>query len=223
MSSDVAPLLIGFAAVGMLLILIGIVLATRGLFERIRLRPRRRSGGGPEGWGTSQEWVYRSRAPREGRAQLPHPTSKAEATAGGPTADHQGSPAAIEEAQRRAEEMLAAAERGSESLRRESQEEVEHRAVEITEDARRQARELLEAAELEAKEIVVAAGQERARLLNELARERAVVEETRTRLSTFLVDVLEEVEGPPAASEGPANVRDLSEARGVRTSAGADQ
>jgi len=49
------------------------------------------------------------------------------------------------------------------------------------------------------------------------------VEETRTRLSTFLVDVLEEVEGAPAASEGLANVRDLSEARGVRTSAGADQ
>ena len=58
--------------------------------------------------------------------------------------------------------------------------------------------------------------------MNELAQERSVLEETRTRLSGFLTDVLEEVEGPPASSDGPAAVRDLDEALAVRTSGGAD-
>jgi hypothetical protein len=50
-----------------------------------------------------------------------------------------------------------------------------------------------------------------------LARERSAFEEERTRLSGFLVDVLEEVDGAPAAS-----VRDLDEARSARISAGSD-
>jgi hypothetical protein len=254
MGSDVAPLLIGFAAAGVLLVLVGLVLAARHLFERRRLRPRHRATSG-EGRGTSQEWVYGRHAPREGQPDSFGRPSDVEA--------------AVEEGERKAEETLAAAERQSEDLRRESEAEAERTAVEITENARRQARELLENAEVEAGEIVTAAerqsenlrreseaeaertaveiteiargqarelleeaeleangilahaGQERARLLNELARERALVVETRMRLSSFLVDVLEEVEG--AVSEGAANVRDLNEARGAKTSAGANR
>lgn len=126
-----------------------------------------------------------------------------------------GSSAATEEAPPRANELLAAA-REREVLRRESEAEAER----ITEHARRQARDLLEEAEREATRIVDAAGQERAQLMNELAHERSVWEETRTRISGFLVDVLEEVEGAPAASEEPANVP--TSARRGRTPAGAD-
>ena len=63
---------------------------------------------------------------------------------------------------------------------------------------------------------------ERTRLVEELARERSVLEETRTRLSGFLTDALEEVGTATGMSEGSANVQDLDEARAVRTSTGAD-
>ena len=149
MRSEVAPLLIGFAAAGMLLVVIGIVLAVRRLSERVRLRSRRPRSGESEGWATSQDWVYRTRVPREVRAKPPGPRSKAKASFGEPSADRQGSLVAVEEARRRAEAMLAAAERRCERLLRESEAEAERRAGEIIEDARTQARELLEDAELE--------------------------------------------------------------------------
>jgi len=126
-----------------------------------------------------------------------------------------GSFAAAEVAEQRADELLATAARECEVLRRESQVE----AARITEDAQRQSRDLLEKAELEAARIVAGAGQERAWLVDELARERSVLEETRTRLSGFLADVLDEVEVPLATSEGSANDRDPGEARGVGMSA----
>jgi hypothetical protein len=80
---------------------------------------------------------------------------------------------------------------------------------------------VLEEAELEAKRIVVLAEQERAGLVNDLARERSVLEETRMRLSGFLADALEEVEGAPVVGNGPAVVRDLDDVQGM-TSAAAD-
>ena len=126
------------------------------------------------------------------------------------------------EAERRAQEVLANAERRHESLLREGAAEAERRASEITEAAWKQARKLVEKAELDAREIVAAAERERGRLVDDLARERALVEETRTRLSTFLVDVLEEVDGAPAPGSTSTNVRDLTEAREMRTSAGGD-
>jgi hypothetical protein len=53
-----------------------------------------------------------------------------------------------------------------------------------------------------------------------MARERSVLEETRTRLSAFLAEALREVEAAPAAGESKGrNVRDLDEVRAVRTSA----
>ena len=79
---------------------------------------------------------------------------------------------------------------------------------------------LLEEVEVETARIA-AASQEHARLVEELARERSIFEETRTSVSSFLTTVLEEVEGAPTAEEGPANVRNLDEARSVRA-AGAD-
>ena len=116
----------------------------------------------------------------------------------------------------KAQELLVLAERQSKGLRRESEAEAER----ITKDARRQARKLLEEAELEATRVIEAADRERATLVEQLAKERSVLEETRTRLSGFLTDVLDEVEGAPAASEGSAVGRDLGEALAVRTSAG---
>jgi hypothetical protein len=100
MSSVVAPLLIGFAAAGLLLVVIGIVLAIRRLFERVRLSSGRRRSRESEDWATSQEWVYRTRVPREMRAESPGPMSKAEVSVGEPSADRQGSLAAVDEARR---------------------------------------------------------------------------------------------------------------------------
>jgi hypothetical protein len=130
----------------------------------------------------------------------------------------------LDETHREAKELLAEDERHREELLRASEAEALRRAGTITEIAQHKAQQRLEEAEIEARQIVTAAVRERTRLLKELERERAVVEETRTRLSSFLVDVLEEVDGAPGASEPPANVRDLNEARGARTSsAGGDQ
>lgn len=140
MSPEVAPLLVGFAAAGMLLIAIGIVLAVRRQLERMRLRPQWRPSRVSEGWATSQEWVYRPRVPREVRAEPLDP-------------ERQGSLAAVDEARRKADVMLADAERRCERLLRESEAEAERRADEIIEDALRQAGELLEEVELEVENV----------------------------------------------------------------------
>jgi vacuolar-type H+-ATPase subunit H len=125
----------------------------------------------------------------------------------------------IEEAARRAEELLLAAEQRQEELQRESEGEAERKAAEIAADARRQAQELLEEAKLEAARIVGAAERERAQLVDELlVRQRSVFEETRERLAGFLSDALEEVEGMPAAREATADSRNLDEALVARTS-----
>jgi hypothetical protein len=153
--------------------------------------------------------------------------------------------AAVQGAEQKAEELLAAALRQCESLRQESEAEAERRAAGINEDARRRAQERIEEAELEAKRVVVAAEaqskvdmeritadarrQAQERLEEAELEARALVtaagsalEETRKKLSGFLADVLGEVEGAPATSEGTANVHDLDEVRGART-ASADQ
>ena len=132
MSPEFAPLLIGFAASGMLLVVIGIVLAIRRLLERSRLRSEPRRSRGYEGWATSQEWVYRPRVPGQVR---------------------EGSLAAVEEARRKADVMLADAERRSQRLLRESEAEAERRAGEIIEDAWKQAGELLVEAEFEVEKV----------------------------------------------------------------------
>lgn len=125
----------------------------------------------------------------------------------------------IEEAARKAEELLVAAEQRRDELQRESEAEAERKAAERVGDARRRAQEVLDEAELEAARIVGAAERERAQLVDELlARQRSVFEETRAKLSGFLSDVLEEVEGMPAERETPAQSRSLDEALTVRTS-----
>jgi F0F1-type ATP synthase membrane subunit b/b' len=222
MSSDLTPLLIGFATVGLFLILIGMTLTMRRLFQRARLRGRRHAFQSGEGWATDHEWVYRPRAQRERQEEPPESASPAEASSSEAGLDLKDTHGGLDEAHREAEELLAAAKRQSEELLQASEAEARHRAGTITEIAQRQAQERLDEAEVEARRVVTAAIREHARLLEELARERAVVEETRTRLSSFLVDVLEEVESVPATGEPPGNVRDLNEARGVRTSAGGD-
>jgi hypothetical protein len=68
MSSDIAPLLIGFAAVGLLLIPIGMIFVARRLVERWRLRARRGGARGSEGW-TNRDWVYGPRTPRPARTE----------------------------------------------------------------------------------------------------------------------------------------------------------
>jgi vacuolar-type H+-ATPase subunit H len=131
-------------------------------------------------------------------------------------------PTPIEAATQKAAELLAAAERQRDELMRESEVEAEHKAAEIIESARRQTQGLLEEAEVEAARIVATASQQRERLVEELANERSDFEETRARLSGFLTSALEEVDAAPGTGDGPANIRDLDEARAVRTTARAD-
>ena len=128
---------------------------------------------------------------------------------------------AIEEAAHAAEELLVAAERRRDELWGETEAEALRKAAEITEGASRQVQEQLEEARLEAKGIVDAANRERARV-NELAQERSDLEERWTKLSSFLADVLEEVERMPTASDAPAELQDLDEALVARASTGAD-
>jgi hypothetical protein len=141
MSSDIAPLLVGFAVVGLLLVLIGIVLVVRRLAERMRMRHRERRPGTLEGGAASQDWMYRPRArgERQPEPSAAQPTATDDG-AGGPSTDRQQA-----------------------ARRRDSEAEAER----ITEEAHRRARELLEEAELEANRIVVAAGRERASRLDD--------------------------------------------------------
>lgn len=246
MGPNVAPLVLGFAAVGLLMLLVGGIVFFRRLLGRIRLRSRSTSSPRYDGWLADQEWMSRPQGARGERAeQTEAPKTQVgehERIAGrkdSPAlegaqhrveellaeAAEQGASVLREseaEAERRAKEMLADAERRCEILLREREAEAEGKAAEITQGAWKQARKLLEKAEHDAKEIAATAERERARLVDALARERALVEETRTRLSAFLVDVLDEVEGVPPASQPPTNVRDLGEAREIRTSAGGD-
>ena len=178
MSSNVAPLIIGLFAAGLLLILIGVVPAIWRPVERFRLQRRSRKS---EDETTSEEWMDQPRAPAEGETEPAGPMAETDAGVGEPSGDRQGSSAAIEEVEPPTEELLVAAERHDEGVLRESEAD----ATRITEDARRAARDLLEEAELEAKRIVVAAGKERARHENELEQERAALEERRTRLDSL--------------------------------------
>jgi len=246
MSQDLAPLLVGFAAVGLLIFLIAAIAAVRRLFLRVRLRPRSHAGHGDDGWAAGRDWVSERRGrvhevadtivPRDMQA-----TEQEQEAAREESAAIEGAERRVEEmlaaaaqqaeshlrestaeATRTAQELIAAAERRSEALLGEAQTRAEREAQETTQGAWKQARKLLEKAELEAGEIVAAAERERGRLVDELARERALVEETRTRLSGFLVDVLEEVDGTSAPGHESTNVMDLNEAREIRTSAAAD-
>jgi cell division septum initiation protein DivIVA len=183
MYSDASPLLVALAASGLVMALIGIILATwRLLIERTRRRLRQRQSRRREGWASSQEPLYGPPTSSESQAESRGPSAKTDADAGKPNTGEPSLPAAIERAhERRAEEPLVAAERHAESLRRESEAE----AARITEEARLQARELVEKAELEAKRIVDAADRKLAGLVNELVQEHSSLEETRTRLDSL--------------------------------------
>jgi len=90
------------------------------------------------------------------------------------------------------------------------------------EAARRTAEAVLEDAQRRADRIIAEAERERAHLHLDLARQHAVVEETRRKLAAVLLDILEEVERTPG--ELRSNVHDLSEARTSKSAAaGADQ
>ena len=92
--------------------------------------------------------------------------------------------AAIQEAERGAEELLLGTERQCANLLREAEAEAHHKASQITRDARQRVRERLEEAEHEARAIVVDTAHERARLLTELERERMRLEVERSKLAT---------------------------------------
>lgn len=244
MSSNLAPLLVGLAVVGLSIVVIGGIHAMRRLLGRVRSGSRGSWSAGYDGWLADQEWMShghhvkdeRKAAPGrpelelgspEDGAELPHLSVLEEAERRAqeilaPAADRAAGVLheSEAEAQRRAEEVLVNAE----SPLREGVAEAERRANEVTQAASTQARKLVEEAELEARAIVAAAERERGRLVDDLARQRAVVEETRTRLSTFLIDVLEEVDGVPAPAPDSrsTNIRDLTQARERRTSAGGD-
>ena len=129
-------------------------------------------------------------------------------------------PTPLEAVGQQAEELLIAARHRGEELLRESEAEAERKASEIADVARRQAEAVVQRAELEATRIVAAADQERVQLVQALARERSVQENTRTKLSAFLADMLAEVEAAaPDTQEVQANVRDLDEVRAVRKAA----
>ena len=109
----------------------------------------------------------------------------------------------VQDAERKAEELLEEAERQRESIVREAEAKAEQAAAVIAQDAERRAQERVEAAELEAKEIVVTTGKERAKLLNALAEERARLEETRTKLDalTAIEEAAQQAEELLAAAE----------------------
>jgi vacuolar-type H+-ATPase subunit H len=245
MGPNIAPLLIGLAAMGAALVVVGAVIAVRRLFQRIRLRPRRDTTHASDGWLADHEWPTPSQGtgdPGAAEAARSAPTSSQPQ----PFADRREGAtvdvaerraeailhAAMQEAdrllregrleaEREAQDTLAAAEARGESLLRESEAEGDRRARAIIESAMTQARDLVDKANQAAGGIMADAHRERARLVDDLRRERARVEETRSRLSTFLVDVLDEVHTPRSARPA-TNVRDISEAREGRTTAAGD-
>jgi hypothetical protein len=214
MSSNLAPLIIGIFAAGLLLTLIGITLATWRPVERIQLNRRTRKSADAA---TSVEWIYFPRQPPEETAGQSGRTAEAdarvEAKRGG-----QGSTAAIEVAGAGRASLLVAADKQREALPRDNEAEADR----IVEEARRQAKELLEEAELEAKRIVDATVRERAEVVEGLALERSLLEQTRRRLHGFMVDALEEVESPSAATEELAHGRQLDEASRMGASTDSD-
>jgi hypothetical protein len=201
MTSGLAPLVIGFAVVGLLLIPIALFFAFRRIFKGIRLRPKRGSAGGSDGRAATQDWVYRPRA----RATL-HVGDN-----GSDTAEDDG-PRGTEEAPADSNARVA-----------QPRERQLDRTEATGDETQRQARELLEEAEREAKAVVAAAQGERTRILTELARDYSAVEETRTELAQFLTDVLDEIDGTRPAGEPSDNVHELGEARGMKKAASADQ
>lgn len=241
MTSGVTPLLIGFAAIGLLLIPIGMFFAVRRLFERVRLRPRRGAGRGSDGQGTDQDWVYRPRT--QGQARAEPPGSKARTGTASPSPEppddpalhrsslarrrttlHFGSSSANAPSVLREEGEpphgatdLPAEEQHTDPLLPESRSNLVRSADAVTDDTQRQVRAVLEKAEFEAQAVVAAARDERTRILRELARECAAVEETRTKLSGFLTGVLDEIDATPSVHEPSADVHDLSEARDMKT------
>ena len=92
--------------------------------------------------------------------------------------------AAIQEAERKAEELLLGTECQCANLLREAEAEAHRKASQITQDARKRVREQLEEAEQEARAIVVETAHARALLLTELERERMRLEVERSKLAT---------------------------------------
>ena len=164
MSSNLAPLIVGIVAAGLLLTLIGIAPSRRPV-ERIRLNRRSRRS---EDEATSEEWIYLPRAPREEPAEPSRPTAETDVGVGANLgaqghSGHRGCRAW-------GSELLLAAEKQREALAARTRRMRSH-----CKRGTAQARELLEEAELEAKRIVVAAGRELARKENELEQERAAL------------------------------------------------
>ena len=118
MSSDLAPLLIGLAAGGLLVILIGIVPGAGRTVGRIRSIRRRRHHVAQEGQTTGEEWFYRPPAPEA--PEPPVPPSEGDSGADQSDGYRTSSSAAIAEVDSNAAELLIAAEREREDRWRES-------------------------------------------------------------------------------------------------------
>ena len=118
MSSDLAPLLIGLAAGGLLVILIGIVPGAGRTVGRIRSIRRRRHHVGQEGQTTGEEWFYRPPAPEA--PEPPVPPSERDSGADQSDGSRASSSAAIADVDSNAAELLIAAEREREDRWRES-------------------------------------------------------------------------------------------------------
>jgi vacuolar-type H+-ATPase subunit H len=216
MSSNLGPLLVGLAAAGSLLVLIGIIRANWPLVARVGMSRGQRRSGSSESWATSHEPVGRPRAPTDTQAKRAGPAATADEGVGGPNVDQQASSAAIKES--KAQELTVAPERHSEGLWRENEAE----AARITDEARRQAREPLDEAELEAQTIIVAAGQQLARREDQLDEERAGPERpTRLDLASIVQEAAHKAEEALAAAwqEAAILVRE-AEAEAERRAAG---
>jgi vacuolar-type H+-ATPase subunit H len=123
MGTDVPPLLIGFAAVGLLLTLVGGGLAAKRLFERARLRSRRRRSE-RAARGLTASWPQT--ATGQGASAVAIRTVAEEAER---QASH-----IVAEAERRAAEIVGEARSNAGGLRKKAEAE----AAEIVDDAARQ-------------------------------------------------------------------------------------
>jgi vacuolar-type H+-ATPase subunit H len=124
--------------------------------------------------------------------------------------------AIVTEAERKANEIAAAAESAREALLAAARESAGRAAGQIRKDAKRTASAIVKEAEEKAGEIVAAAELVRAQVERELTRERQLADEKRRELSTLLPALLAEVQR--VSGDGATNVHTLSEVQETRSS-----